>query len=69
MQEWSTETVGENAQREVASQLEGRVVAVDISLWVCQATQHTVLMEVFDNEDASAVKVCFDRVMFPANPA
>lgn len=62
MEEWSTQTHGAAAQKEVAAHLEGRTVAVDISLWVCHAKLHATLSEVFDNEEASTLKVAFDRV-------
>ena len=37
VREWNSETDGQRAQKVVAEKLEGKVVAVDISSWTCQA--------------------------------
>ncbi len=65
MREWNCETDGQLAQKAVAAKLEGKVVAVDVSLWTCQALMQGALVEVFPDEEARVVKVAFDRVSHP----
>ena len=62
VREWNSETDGQRAQKVVAEKLEGKVVAVDISSWTCQAFLQGALREVFDSEEQCVVKVAFDRV-------
>lgn len=65
IREWNCETDGQKVQKVVAEKLEGKVVAVDISLWTCQAFTQGVLKEVFESDEQRVVKVAFDRVSHP----
>jgi hypothetical protein len=70
MREWSAESEGPAAvQKACAAQVEGLVVAVDLSLWACQALSQPDLGEAFKRDEARVLKVVFDRVrllMWPA---
>ncbi|CAL8471936.1 g11478 [Coccomyxa elongata] len=63
IREWNCETDGQKVQKVVAEKLEGKVVAVDISLWTCQAFTQGVLKEVFESDEQRVVKVAFDRII------
>lgn len=65
VREWNCETNGQKAQKVLAEKLEGKVVAVDISLWTCQAFTQGVLKEVLESDEQRVVKVAFDRVSYP----
>lgn len=72
VREYNCETDGQLAQKKVAEKLEGKIVAVDVSLWTCQALTQAALQEVYPTEEARVVKVAFDRVQtsipYPASP-
>ncbi|KAK9905956.1 hypothetical protein WJX75_009484 [Coccomyxa subellipsoidea] len=63
VREYNCETDGQLAQKKVAEKLEGKIVAVDVSLWTCQALTQAALQEVYPTEEARVVKVAFDRII------
>lgn len=70
MREWSADTEGSAAvQKACAAQVEGMVVAVDLSLWANHALQQRDLGLVFEREEARVLKVAFDRVRLLPNKA
>lgn len=50
----------------ILHQVEGHAVAVDITIWMCEAMTQPALKEVFTSNRARVLKVCFDRVGFPS---
>ncbi|CAL5220963.1 g3069 [Coccomyxa viridis] len=62
MQEWSCETHGAGVQKAVADQIEGKVVAVDISQWACNALTQQATADLW-SEEGRVVKVAFDRIV------
>lgn len=47
---------------QLAAEVEGKVVAVDLSAWIMQAQTQPALLENYASPHARALKVVFDRV-------
>ena len=47
---------------DMVAQIDGKAIAVDITIWMCEAMTQPALKEVFDSDTACVLKVCFDRV-------
>lgn len=63
VREWNADTEGAAAvQKACAAQVEGMVVAVDVSQWVCHALMQPNLVDVYERLEARVLKVAFDRV-------
>ena len=63
MHEWSADSAGSTGvQKACAAQVEGRVVAIDISQWAFHALMQQALVAVYEREEARVLKVAFDRV-------
>ncbi|KAK9836481.1 hypothetical protein WJX74_001392 [Apatococcus lobatus] len=57
------ELVGVEDHSQIAKEVEGKVIAVDLSFWVVQASTQPALQEVFRNSPSEAcLKVVFERV-------
>ena len=52
----------DGSQLEVAAEVEGKVVAVDLAVWLVQATTQPALYENYASPQAACLKVVFDRV-------
>ena len=53
----------EGACGQIAREVEGKVIAVDLSFWVVQASTQPALQELFRNSPSEAcLKVVFERV-------
>lgn len=52
----------EGSQADVAAEVEGKVIAVDLSVWLVQATTQTALYEAYGSPHAACLKIVFDRV-------
>lgn len=51
------------AQHEaLTAELEGKVLAVDLSVWIMQAQTQPALLENYHSPHARALKIVFDRV-------
>ncbi|KAK9866620.1 hypothetical protein WJX84_011606 [Apatococcus fuscideae] len=60
---WLTELAGVDDHLQIAKEVEGKVIAVDLSFWVVQASTQPALQEVFRNSPSEAcLKVVFERV-------
>ena len=53
---------GKECEREIAQTVDGLTIAVDVSIWMVQASMQPNLAEVFESPLARVLKVCFDRV-------
>ena len=53
---------GKDCEREIAQAVDGLTIAVDVSIWMVQASMQPNLAEVFESPVARVLKVCFDRV-------
>ena len=53
---------GKDCEREIAQCVDGLTIAVDVSIWMVQASMQPNLAEVFASPLARVLKVCFDRV-------
>jgi hypothetical protein len=54
--------------RRLVDEVDGKVLAVDLSVWIMQATAQTALFELFTPEEA-AIKVCLERVSSRGGPS
>jgi hypothetical protein len=53
---------GKECEKEIAHTVDGLTIAVDVSIWMFQASMQPNLAEVFESPTARVLKVCFDRV-------
>jgi hypothetical protein len=66
MHEWNADSEGTTGvQKACAAQVEGRVVAVDISKWAFNALMQQALVAVYEREEARVLMLAFDRVRCP----
>lgn len=54
---------GETEHGRIVAEAEGKVIAVDLSVWICEATQQMDIRQAFEGDDSTlSLKVVFERV-------
>ena len=56
------EYTGQSQTLEILNKVDGKAIAIDVTIWMVEAMTQPNLREVFHSDLARVLKVCFDRV-------